>query len=96
MHRDEKTFDDFCEAVRTDPGTASWYTEKGTANNYRQLHRAWDRAGTNKPHDDDASDAGTHNDNDRSWRVRLQVSVKNRPLPILANAISRGTTISGG
>jgi hypothetical protein len=29
------TFDEFCEAVRTDPETNSWYEEKGVANGMR-------------------------------------------------------------
>jgi hypothetical protein len=39
-----KTYDEFCEAVRTDPDTASWYAEKGILDNGRELHRVWERA----------------------------------------------------
>jgi hypothetical protein len=46
MRREGKTLEEFCEAVRTDPVTASWYTEKGILKNNRQLRRAWNNAGT--------------------------------------------------
>lgn len=45
MRLEGKTFEEFCERVRTDTDTASWYTEKGILNNNRELRRAWDRAG---------------------------------------------------
>jgi hypothetical protein len=42
--RQHKTFDDFCEAVRTDEKTAEWYIEKGVVAGGRELHRAWEHA----------------------------------------------------
>jgi hypothetical protein len=50
MHREGKTFDEFCDAVRTDPETESWYLEKGAANNRRELRRIWEKAGSNGKH----------------------------------------------
>jgi putative DNA primase/helicase len=44
MRRASRSFEEFCEAVRTDPQTAGWYTEKGVANNGRELHRIWQKA----------------------------------------------------
>jgi predicted P-loop ATPase len=38
------SFDEFCQAVRTDPQTAAWYAEKGLANGERELHRIWQNA----------------------------------------------------
>jgi hypothetical protein len=46
MRGDGKSFDEFCEAVRTDPQTASWYAEKGVANDSRELRRIWEKAAT--------------------------------------------------
>lgn len=40
------TFQQMCSALRDDPETASWYTEKGISNNCRELERIWDKAGT--------------------------------------------------
>jgi len=48
MLRAGADFEAFREAVSTDPETASWYREKGSANGERELHRIWD-----KPGDDD-------------------------------------------
>jgi hypothetical protein len=45
LRRQRKSFDEFTEAVRTDPETAVWYTEKGIADGARQLHRIWDITG---------------------------------------------------
>jgi predicted P-loop ATPase len=44
LKRDGATFEDMCEALRTDPTTADWYREKGEPNDGRELHRIWDRA----------------------------------------------------
>jgi hypothetical protein len=38
-----KSFDEFCEAVRTDPDTASWHIEKGIPNDPRELRRIWEK-----------------------------------------------------
>jgi uncharacterized protein (DUF927 family) len=47
MYREGKTFEEFCDSARTNPdtGVASWYSEKGTANNSRELRRIWKKAG---------------------------------------------------
>ena len=37
-------FNGMCKAIRTNPQTASWYAEKGVADNGRELHRIWDKA----------------------------------------------------
>jgi putative DNA primase/helicase len=42
-HIDGKTFEEFCELVKNDPITGSWYTEKGLKHNKRELTRAWER-----------------------------------------------------
>jgi AAA domain len=42
-----KSFDEFCEAVRTSAKTASWYADKGVAGDSRELHRIWDKAAAN-------------------------------------------------
>jgi hypothetical protein len=44
MGRAGASFQDFCEALRTDPETAAWYTEKGSLNGWRELHRIWEKA----------------------------------------------------
>jgi hypothetical protein len=44
MFRAGKTFDEFVEAVRTDPETAAWHDEKGTRYDERQLRRIWEKA----------------------------------------------------
>ena len=46
MRRAGRTFEEFSEAVRTDPRTASWNAEKGVAVGGRELHRIWQKAGT--------------------------------------------------
>jgi putative DNA primase/helicase len=38
-----KSYDDMKEAIRTDPSTASWYTEKGVLRGERELQRIWDK-----------------------------------------------------
>jgi hypothetical protein len=42
--REGKTYDEFCDAVRDDPITASWYKDKGVKWNSRELKRIWDKA----------------------------------------------------
>jgi putative DNA primase/helicase len=46
LQRAGKTFDEFCEALRTDPDPeiVAWVGEKGEANGMRELHRIWDNA----------------------------------------------------
>jgi hypothetical protein len=44
MCRAGHSFDEFCEAVRTDPQTAAWYAQKGLANGQRELQRIWQKA----------------------------------------------------
>ena len=48
LRREGKTFEEMCEALRTDPETAEWYRQKGEASGGRELRRIWDRA---KPKD---------------------------------------------
>jgi hypothetical protein len=45
MRRAGASFKEFCAALRADPATADWYTEKGIAADGRQLKRIWERAG---------------------------------------------------
>ena len=45
MRRTGKTYDEMVWALRADPETAAWYTEKGEANDQRELKRIWDKAG---------------------------------------------------
>jgi len=47
-HRHGHSFEQFCKAVREDPDTTSWYHEKGTANNFRELRRIWQKVTGNK------------------------------------------------
>jgi hypothetical protein len=46
MRRAGKSFEQFCEAVRTDPETATWYVEKGVLNDRRELRRIWEKTGS--------------------------------------------------
>ena len=41
LKRDGATFEELCEALRTDPETAEWYREQG--NSKRQFERIWDK-----------------------------------------------------
>ena len=41
-----RTYEEYCEKLRGDPETATWYVEKGIANGGRELHRIWQKAGT--------------------------------------------------
>jgi putative DNA primase/helicase len=43
------TFEEMCDAIRTNPETAAWCREKGQANNARELHRIWRHAGGDRP-----------------------------------------------
>jgi uncharacterized protein (DUF927 family) len=51
MRGEGKTEEEFREAVRTDPETMDWYTEKGTRNNNYELGRAWKNAGKQSNND---------------------------------------------
>ena len=42
--RDGLNFAEVIEACSRDPETASWFEEKGRADNYRELRRIWDKA----------------------------------------------------
>lgn len=42
LRRDGATFDGMCDALRTDPETAAWVSEKGDTNGGRELRRIWD------------------------------------------------------
>jgi hypothetical protein len=44
LSRGGATFEQFCEAIRTDPETAAWHGEKGIAAGGRELLRIWDKA----------------------------------------------------
>ena len=44
LRREGKTFEEMCTALAEDPETAGWTTEKGMANNRRELGRIWDKA----------------------------------------------------
>jgi putative DNA primase/helicase len=43
LRRAGKTFEEMCEALRTDPDTAEWCREKGDANDGRELRRIWEK-----------------------------------------------------
>jgi putative DNA primase/helicase len=47
LRRAGKTFEEMCEALRSDPETADWCREKGDASGMRELHRIWNRAASN-------------------------------------------------
>ena len=54
MQRAGVTYEQFVEAARINPDTASWCREKGEVNGQRELRRAWDNAqpaATGKPSD---------------------------------------------
>jgi putative DNA primase/helicase len=46
LHREGKTFEEMCKALRCDPETAEWVREKGDANGGRELRRIWEKAET--------------------------------------------------
>lgn len=45
LRRAGKSYEEMCAAMRDDPETADWCSEKGDANGGRELRRIWDRAG---------------------------------------------------
>jgi len=75
MRRAGRTFEEFSEAVRTDPRTASWNAEKGVADGGRELHRIWQKAG-----------ARTHAPR-AEWISRAQCDRQGEPRPNLYNAM---------
>jgi Protein of unknown function (DUF3631) len=44
MRRAGASFEEFCEVLRTDPETASWYSDKGIPNGGREIARIWAKA----------------------------------------------------
>ena len=74
MRRAGRSFEEFCEAVRTDPRTASWHAEKGIADGGRELDRIW-KAGTRTP----VARA--------DWISRAQSDRQGEPRPNLYNAM---------
>ena len=44
MRRARKTYEEFREAIRTNPTTAGWFVGKGIVSGERELHRAFNRA----------------------------------------------------
>jgi hypothetical protein len=43
------TFQDYCAVLASDPELAAWKTQKGEANDSRELKRVWARAGNGQP-----------------------------------------------
>jgi predicted P-loop ATPase len=72
MHGAGRDFGEFCDAVRTDPATATWYAEKGIAGGGRELDRIWQKA---KPK------------TQGSWLSKAQRDRQNEPRPNLFNAM---------
>jgi predicted P-loop ATPase len=72
MRREGKSFQEFCECLKTDPETANWYAEKGTTAGGRELKRIW----------------GKTERNDKGWRSKLILNRSAKPCAILANAIT--------
>jgi hypothetical protein len=76
MHRTGRSFEEFSEAVRTDPRTAAWYNDKGVADGDRELHRIWQKA------------ARARRDLPRAdWISRAQRDRQDEPRPNLYNAM---------
>jgi predicted P-loop ATPase len=75
MRRPGKTYEEFREAIRIDPVTASWFIEKGIVNSERELHRVWQKAGaeTQAPR--------------AEWISRAQCDRQGEPRPNLYNAM---------
>jgi predicted P-loop ATPase len=69
------TSDEFCQAVRTDPETNSWYEEKGVANGMRELRRIWQKVEAKT----EALPA--------EWISRAQSDRQGEPRPNLYNAM---------
>jgi predicted P-loop ATPase len=70
-----RTFEEFCEAVRMNPETTGWYSEKGVADDARELHRIWQKAGAKMQ----APRA--------TWISRAQYDRQGEPRPNLYNAM---------
>jgi hypothetical protein len=75
MRRDGRSFEELCEALRTDHQTAAWYAEKGIACGGRELHRIWQKAGakTQAPR--------------AEWLSRAQYDRQGEPRPNIYNAM---------
>jgi hypothetical protein len=43
LRREGASFEQMCEAIRTDPVTAAWCREKGDANGRRELRKIWEK-----------------------------------------------------
>ena len=72
--REGKTFEEMCEALRTDPETAEWCREKSEANGQRELHRIWDKAAKTDGPD---------------WLSKAQRDKNHEPLPNIVNDHAR-------
>jgi putative DNA primase/helicase len=58
MARAGKTYQQFCNAVRDNPQTASWYSEKGVIDGERELKNIWNKmGGTTAQKPDSAADS---------------------------------------
>jgi predicted P-loop ATPase len=77
MHRAGTSFEEFCEAVRTDPQTAAWYMEKGGADGGREIYRIWQKAGTKTQPQPPRAD----------WLSVAQCDRQGEPRPNLYNAM---------
>ena len=75
MRHAGRSYEEFCEAIRTDPRTTDWYTEKGIAAGGRELHRIWQKASAKTP----ASQP--------EWLSKVQHDRQNEPRPNLFNAM---------
>jgi predicted P-loop ATPase len=75
MRRAGRSYEEFCEAMRTDAQTSSWYTEKGVAGGDRELQRIWQKAKPKRP----APKA--------EWLTKAQQDRQNEPRPNLFNAM---------
>jgi predicted P-loop ATPase len=75
IHRAGRSYEEFCEAISTDPQTSGWYTEKGLVVGGRELRRIWQKAGakTGAPGLD--------------WHSKAQRDRQNEPRPNLFNAM---------
>jgi Virulence-associated protein E len=75
MRRAARSFEEFSEAVRTNPRIAAWYAEKGIAAGGRELKRIWQKA-----------DAKTQVPG-AEWISKAQCDRQGEPRPNLYNAM---------
>jgi predicted P-loop ATPase len=75
MCRVGRSFQEFCEVLRTDPRIADWYAEKGLREDGRELYRIWQKAiaKTKKPQ--------------AEWIAKAQCDRQGEPRPNLYNAM---------